>query len=90
MEMPRRCAREPEVPRFFFHVVDELVSRDDEGIELPDVNAARRAALAGARSMICDQVKTGRITFRRVEVENEEGEPLLALSFGDAVTIEPR
>jgi hypothetical protein len=78
------------MPRFFFHVFDDLVLLDDEGIELADVHAARDAALAGARAMICDQVRKGRLTLHhRVEVEDEGGAPVLTLAFGDAVTIEP-
>ncbi|HEU0098972.1 MAG TPA: hypothetical protein VFQ67_09380 [Allosphingosinicella sp.] len=77
------------MPRFFFHVVDDVVIRDDEGIELSDAEAARSAALAGARAMICDQVKTGRIALHhRIDVEDEAGQPVLTMTFGDAVTIE--
>ena len=78
------------MPRFFFHIIDDLVINDDEGIELPDVEAARGTALTGARAMICEQVAKGRITLHhRVEVEDEDGGPVLTLTFGDAVTIEP-
>jgi hypothetical protein len=78
------------VPRFFFHVFDDAVLVDDEGIELADAEAARGTALAGARSMICDQVKAGRLTLHhRVEVEDEGGVPVWTLTFGEAVTIEP-
>jgi hypothetical protein len=78
------------VPRFFFHVFDDLVARDDEGLDLADAEAARGAALAGARAMICDQVRNGRLTLHYwVEVEDEDGAPVLTLAFADAVTIEP-
>jgi hypothetical protein len=78
------------VPRFFFHVFDEAEMFDDEGLDLADSDAARRAALAGARAMICDQVKSGRLTLHhRIEVEDESGAPVLRLAFGDAVAIEP-
>jgi hypothetical protein len=78
------------VPRFFFHVFDDAEMLDDEGLELADAEAARGAALAGARSMICDRVKSGRVTLHhRVEVEDERGAPVLTLAFGDAVEIEP-
>jgi hypothetical protein len=78
------------MPRFFFHVFDDAVLMDDEGMELPDAEAARGAALAGVRSMICDQVRKGRLTLHyRIEVEDEGGGPRWTLTFGDAVVIEP-
>ncbi|HEX8064843.1 MAG TPA: hypothetical protein VF535_16720 [Allosphingosinicella sp.] len=77
------------VPRFFFHVFDDVVIHDDDGLELADAEAARRAALAGARSLICDQVKEGRLKLHhRIEVEDEAGVEILALRFGDAIEIE--
>jgi hypothetical protein len=77
------------VPRFFFHVFDDAEMLDDEGLELADAEAARGAALAGARSMICDQIKNGRlILHHRVEVEDAAGAPVLRLAFGDAIQIE--
>jgi hypothetical protein len=29
------------MPRFFFHVHDDLVAQDEEGLELPDLEAAQ-------------------------------------------------
>jgi hypothetical protein len=77
------------VPRFFFHVYDDIVLRDEEGIELADAAAARAAALAGARAMMCDQLIKGRLSLHhRIEVEDEGGGPVLTLAFADAVQIE--
>jgi hypothetical protein len=78
------------VPLFFFHVFDDAVSLDDEGIELADAEAARRSALAGARAMMCDQVAVGRLSLHhRIEVRDEHGDEILTLAFGDAIRIEP-
>jgi hypothetical protein len=78
-----------QVPRYFFHVYDDLDLRDEEGIELADVESARAAALAGARAMMCDQVMKGRLSLdHRIEIETETGEPVLTLPFGEAVKIE--
>ena len=75
--------------RFFFHIFDDIVIRDDEGIELPDAEAARAAAVAGGRAMMCDQLVKGRLSLHhRVEVEDEDGAAILTLPFGDAVEIE--
>jgi hypothetical protein len=77
------------VPRFFFQIFDDAVIRDDEGIELADAEAARRAALAGARAMMCDQLVKGRLSLNhRIEVEDEKGMAVLTLLFREAVEIE--
>jgi hypothetical protein len=77
------------VPRFFFHIYDDVVLKDEDGLELPDAEAARRTAVAGARAMMCDQLTKGRLSLHhRIEVEDEQGGPVLALAFGDAVEIE--
>jgi hypothetical protein len=78
------------VPRYFFHVYDDIVVTDDEGMELPDADAARAAAVAGIREMMCEQVKKGRIVLHhRIEVEDAAGAPVLSLTFGDVVAVEP-
>lgn len=77
------------MPRFFFHVFDDAVARDEEGVELPHAEAAGRAALEGARAMICDQVREGRIALdHRIEVEDEAGARILTLTFREAVEID--
>lgn len=77
------------MPRFFFHIFDDVVVRDDEGIELVDLEAARRTALTGIREMMCDQLKRGRINLtHRVEVQDEAGSTVLDIRFGEAVRIE--
>ena len=77
------------MPRYFFHVYDDLVLMDDDGIELADSEAARVAALAGARAMMCDQLSNGRLSLHhRIEVVDEGGGTILTLPFAEAVTIE--
>lgn len=76
------------MPRFFFHVYDEADVRDDEGLFLSGPDAARAAALSGARAMICEQVHQGRVHLRhRIEVEDEAGGQVLVLPFGEAIEI---
>ncbi|HEY0086261.1 MAG TPA: hypothetical protein VGB65_10175 [Allosphingosinicella sp.] len=76
------------MPRFYFHVHDDDVFRDGEGLELEDAEAARQAAIAGARSMICDAVKRGTVHLdHRIDVEDESGAPVARIVFRDAVRI---
>ncbi|HEX9932376.1 MAG TPA: hypothetical protein VGB08_05990 [Allosphingosinicella sp.] len=77
------------MPRFFFHVYDDVIVLDDEGMILADEGAARAAALAGARALICDTVRKGRISLgHRIEVKDEAGATVVDLSFAEAVKIE--
>jgi hypothetical protein len=82
--------KESRVPRFFFHLREDEFSPDPDGIEFPDAAAAKAAAVDGARGMICDQVKKGRLCLGyALEVEDEAGTPLFTLRFDEAVEIEP-
>jgi hypothetical protein len=49
--------------RFYFHVRagDELTP-DDEGMDLPDLSAAKREALLGARELLVEAIKSGKQT----------------------------
>lgn len=82
--------RLPPVPRFFFHVRDDIDAPDSEGAELPDLESARERALHEARSMMCETLlRDGRISLdHRIEIEDEQGELRATVQFADAVTIE--
>ena len=77
------------MPRYFFHLYDDIVSLDEEGSDLPDVAAARRKAMQNARAIACQEVLDGHLNLRhRIEVEDESGRPVLVLPFQEAVDIE--
>ena len=61
------------MPRFYFHVYDDLVALDDEGAELPSVAEAREAAVRAARELATEEIKRkGTLTMKhRIEVEDE-------------------
>jgi hypothetical protein len=42
------------MPRFYFHVNDDRTILDEEGTELPDMEAARREAITTAGEMLRD------------------------------------
>jgi len=76
------------VPRYFFHVYDDIIAHDEEGAELPSVEAARLNALVGARELICEQVKHGYFVLSHwIDVVDEQGVKVLTVSFRDAVVI---
>ena len=76
------------MPRFFFNVYDDVVAIDHEGMELPNLEAARLSALQGARELIAEQVKHGYIVQTHwIDVVDEGGNTVLTLSFRECVTI---
>jgi hypothetical protein len=76
------------VPRYFFHVYDDIIAHDEEGIELPNVAAARLNALIGARDLIAAQVKRGYFVLSHwIDVVDEHGEPVMTVTFRDAVDV---
>lgn len=77
------------MPLYFFHVrSDGSEILDPDGVEYPDLDAARRAAVAGARSIISEEAKDGRLPLdERIDVEDGDGKILLSLSFLDAVDL---
>jgi hypothetical protein len=76
------------VPRYFFHVYDDVIAEDEEGAELPNLAAARLNALHGARDLIAEQVRRGYIVLSHwIDVMDEQGEKVLTITFRDAVDI---
>ena len=81
-----RCER---VPRYLFHFRDGGDLDDQYGIELVDEVAAREEAIIGARSIMSDCVKKGRLRLSAtISATDERGKSLFVLPFKDAVQIE--
>ena len=77
------------MPRFFFHLYDDTVVRDEEGVELPDEEAAHANALASARDMACAEVSEGILDLRhRIAVVDEDGNTVEEVTFGVAAGLE--
>ena len=76
--------------KFYFHVVDDLDTADDEGADLHDIEAARAAARTAARSMMCETLmRDGRISLHHfIEVQDEDRNTVSKVTFGDAIHIE--
>ncbi|TFI56592.1 hypothetical protein E2493_19505 [Sphingomonas parva] len=57
-------------------------------MDLPDLAAARKKAIEGVRSMLSDEIKTGRIDLAgRIEITDESGNLLAEIPFEEAVRI---
>jgi hypothetical protein len=69
------------MPRFLFHADDGVgYVEDEEGRDLPDLEAARLEALKGAGGIIADEMTKGRTDVRLViYIAAESGERLATL-----------
>jgi len=78
------------MPRFYFHVYNDLIAKDEEGLELRDIAAAREEAISGARGlMAAELVEKGRLRLQhRIEVTDEQGRTVLTIPFRELVEIE--
>ena len=76
------------MPRYFFHLRDDVDVDDDEGSVLRDVTAARTKAVEGARELMCATLKEGYINLNHyILVTDEGGEVLFELPFSGAVQV---
>ena len=78
------------VPRFYFHLYDDVDILDDEGNELPDLETARSHAVRCARVTFAENAKDeGRVVLHhRIDIADEQGAVLERVRFGDAVKVE--
>jgi hypothetical protein len=75
------------MPRFFFHVRDgDDLSRDEEGQEFPDVEAARREAVSSNREMLSERIlHGGSINHRQIEIADETGHVVEVVSTSEVL-----
>ena len=76
--------------RYFFHLYDDLVSVDPEGIQLDSLAHARFVAVHHARFTAAEMIKeTGRLDpGHRIDIADEDGVVLDTIYFRDAMKIE--
>jgi hypothetical protein len=77
------------MPLFFLHVYNRTgCSRDEEGLDLPDLDAARAEAAAGIRSILADEVARGTIDFNgRIDIADAAGTVIATMRYGEAVEL---
>lgn len=80
------------MPRFYLHVCNGTgFIQDEEGQELPDLEAARSEAIKTARSIMASDVQRGMLDLSSfIEIENAEKRLVHTLCFGDAVDLTKR
>lgn len=77
------------MPRYYFHLRNDLDVRDEEGQERPDALAARAKALQYAREMAAvSVVEQGKVDLSHfIEVQDGSCAVIASVTFGDALTI---
>ena len=79
------------MPKFFFHLHNDVYVQDHMGTELPSLNEARTKAVSAARGVMAeDIVDAGHITLsHRITIADAAGAKLLELPFRSCVEIRP-
>ena len=77
------------MPRFYFHICNgDGFTVDDEGQDLPDADAARQAAIAGARDLMSTEIREGHLNPASfIEVEDAKHRHVFTLAFSEAYEI---
>jgi hypothetical protein len=76
------------MPQFYFHLYNDIVALDEEGVDLPDLQAARDRAHASAVEMVCHSVRQGHLNLNhRIDVADESGAVVLTMPFREVFTI---
>ena len=77
------------MPRFYFHISNgHGFIEDEEGVELPDEQAARSNAIEAARDVMAGDLREGLLDLGWfIEVEDEAHRLLFTLTFAEAVTV---
>ena len=76
------------MPRYFFHLFNDIDALDDEGQELPNDAVALQRAAENARAMAADSVCRGRLVLdHRIEVKSDGGKCIGTVHFRDVVQV---
>jgi hypothetical protein len=84
-----RATLEGLMPLYFLDVSNtDISARDPEGHQLPDLEAACRAAIASIRSILAHEVAEGRLDLRgQIRIEDERGEVVRVVPYSEALEI---
>jgi len=77
------------MPRFYFHLKNDLIVDDLEGRELSDIEAALGEARRDVRALAAEQVRQGRLVLHHhIDIADPTGRVVATVTFGDAMEIE--
>jgi hypothetical protein len=77
------------MPHFYLHLRDgDRLIEDQEGSELPDLDAARQQAMAGAREILAGKMLAGEVVNgQRFEITDEAGVVVCSLPLKEALKL---
>ena len=79
------------MPRFHFNAVSgDRITPDLEGEELLDADAARKEAVASAREILANAIRTGSDAPERIQVIDGHGCEVLSVSLADLLPMSLR
>lgn len=78
--------------RYFFHMQNgNGLTRDEEGQEFADLDAARQSGLAGIRSVLGEELMRGVVDLSgRLDICDADDRVLLSIPFAEAVFVQQR
>lgn len=79
-----------QMPRYFFHLHNDIDAPDLEGAELPDLDTVRLRATSYAVDMAAVSIREHRKfnPSHHIQVTDQFGDTILIVKFGDVVKIE--
>ena len=76
------------MPHFYLNLRNDLELKDPEGLDAENVEAARNAAIRGARDIMAEDMRHGELCLSdSIDVVDEKGHVVSSVAFRDAVTI---
>jgi hypothetical protein len=77
------------MPFYFLDVANtDILTEDTEGRELPDLEAARRAAITNIRSILSNEIAEGRLDLRgEIRIRGGSGAVLRVVPYADAIEV---
>lgn len=79
-----------DMPRYHLQICesDDCIS-DEDGLELPSLEAAVAAAEAGLKDLLCEDIRFGRLDLkRRIEITDDDGRIVAEVRAADLVRID--
>lgn len=76
------------MPRYFFNLYNDITAIDEDGVEFPNLEAAREHGLSETRNMVAESAKAGHIDLNhRIDIADESRAVVATIRFADAVAI---
>jgi len=76
------------VPRFHFHIRHAwtgILDADEEGLDFPDLAAAKTEALESARELVIERIRTNQHIDFQFEIADSRGELVCVVPFREAI-----